>query len=1757
MAYVTPIGANPTQVEYRLSKAHCCGDEGGTSRRFSSHSSGTEYPLRWIGEGLVEFGINAGSVLDESQFGMARSLMEGRDPRTGEVLVEAKRVVHDDAKVALGPLVRTVEAVAAEADVSISEVLGGESTNIERFERARRAVQAQGEAARLRADHACKIADAAGVPVSEVWGTETYKQAADNLFETVVEDQEDGTTKPVRRPRRARAGNAGYDVTLTLPKSYSMVMAFASPEDAAALEALYYEQAKRTFAWLEGTTAYGMRGWHGDGHTADTVPGSGYLGWTMVHRAARPTGQAEVGDPHWHVHITIANMTKGTDERWSTVAAGGRDLMRHVPAADQVFKALTRYTLHQQFGVRFERNSRTGAWEIIGIPDETLQQFSKRDSDIATMLQQMGYDADTVTRSQKHIAEQRSRKPKEDVIESPDATLQELWQSEERGTGRDPQLQLRKAFRHRPGGNKQPTAGSNPPANTKQGQQSVTPSVADIAAQLLDPDLGLTAHSRRFTRADALARVADTLPRGCRSIAELDALTDAVLAKIGFLRLSGPGAVEGPNGVRKQLAAGHMANATLYTTQDVVDSETVILRAAKASHADQLDTRVSEDVFTLGTNIVEATQPYPLDTEQRSALHRVVTNGYGIDTVTGRPGSGKTTLMRTVRAVYEAAGYVIHGAATAAVAAQNLETESGIPTRTIASLLDAIVNGKDPLRGVDVLAIDEANLTDDRDRAQLYLQAATHGTKIVEVGDGKQLRGVGMGSLFGRIHEIVDGAELRNNRRQAEEDERAAVEAWRDGRYVEAFSIWQGNGRFHATETQTDTTAAMVAHWWRQRQGTPDAHTEMRGLAMLAATNAQVRRLNDAAQAVRLAEGELGDGRTYEVAGAGQVRLYVGDHVMLRVNDRAGEHTQDPPVLNGYRAIIRAIDEDGTVHTEWQHETTDGLRKKTAALSPRYVAIGGLDLGYAMTIHKAEGLTVGGTDGQWLRPDGQYHAGRVLFHAPGADNPAAYVALSRHKQQVDIFGSLEELETEQQRYLLGQPRTRAETHDRAIDRLAEHARHTETHGDRPVVADLGIPEFLSETAPDRQAEAVRQAAHAEEARLREERQAKHEVRARRRAERERERADREAHQRQRRMWAADVLREVWRHEPSLAEKVIAAAAFDRVARNLADAYEAGYDVRAVLAEAPTSTIASPRIHDKPRFTAWSIDHAVERIRTGEAARDHERAAEWEQTRDQAADLVTEVWSSRPELAEAVVDSSAFDRFVRNLDDYTTAGLDPRGLLTQISLDKLADPTIRDTGAFATYSLRRIGDRQLDEIEDVQQRAKQRAQAEQQQHEVAETLRQAWNHTPEAAERVITDRSFPLVAEQMAATVRDGHDINALLERLSPDMLAGTHVDNPSGKVAFALKRTIAEAEHETAAASVLESKQPDLALDEPDLNDELDLVNEPFPEWEPGADEIAPAELEPDEEPTPADPEWSTPPLPEPEPESDSEFEPQIEHWHDRTYGQLTETQLDQQAQLAQQQAQRSATQRETAEQHATELRTSVEAGQGPETTAVDDHLAELRQQAAVAREADEVETNWQTTVDRAGQAAENRVLAERERDQLGWFARSRHTELDTRITELAETEDTAHREAADLAERAAPLQQQTGDRDQRRRTLSRARAAESDYDHARQTAQGRDESALASADRRTARLSQQQAEYDQQAHELTAEQQLRVQMPEYLAEHEAAERAAEVSPAEASVEPGQLNVSVDDPHVSLELEADVSMGAPQAEIAEPDEPEL
>jgi conjugative relaxase-like TrwC/TraI family protein len=1110
MAYVTPIyGGSAAQIDYRLGVGQDGGHGCGSDAQFAYRADARERPLRWIGQGLSAFGVEglaAGAELTPAQHDLARALMAGRDPVTGEQLVSPKLAVPADAKVPLGPLVAAVRAAAAERGIANPVDVFTTPKMRSGWNTAVRAVARRGDAALLRVDDALTLAEKAGLEAEQVWPGVDLLATYGNLFESApVRDEhgalvlgEDGVPKVELVARRVPVGIVGFDIGVTFPKSASLLLAFLPDDLADRVEAGYTAAIDRTFSWVEGRTSYVRRGKHGDGHAARHEPTAGFAGWVMTHRAARPTGDAAVGDPHWHVHITVANMAKAADGTWLTVAAGGRDLMRHAPAIDKVTQAQVRGFLHEEFGITFTRRERNATWEVEHIPDEAIVYFSKRGQQVNAVLEQLGYSNTDVTAAHARVLTRQSRTAKSETTAASDATLRGLWRADAFRGGIDPDHLMDQvlATRHTASSIQQPHLG--PDLGIAQAFETPEQYVArfgisldDLVTTLTDPGHGLTAHARRFSHLDAVAAVADALPYGA-AIAEVERLTDLALAHSAFVSLptsgeqesTGQGATQqeiqqvrvvGGPGVRSPLSGAHqMAGGQLYTTQDVTDAERTILAHATAPPVPVVDrrVRVPYPVVDEALSVVEAAQGFPLSREQRVVMEQVVTSARLVTTVEGPPGTGKTTLMRAARVAWEAAGYTVAGAATAAVAAQNLAAESGIRSRTVAQWLWRIDHGPG-LAGVDVLVLDEANLTSDRDRARLYRAAAAAGTQIVEVGDPRQLRGVGEGSMFGYLHALLDGPRLSENRRQRRADERAALAAFRDGRHADALHTYQRIGGLVATETADEAVAAMVTAWLHARDGAPDPHTLTAGLVMLAATNEQVTRINDAVQAVRHTRGELGQAATYHLAGGRQARFQVGDLVMIRRNDRHGQNVTGAAVLNGYRGVVTAITTDG-VEVTWRTPGTDTTTRSTAdhatspasghgveaadglsraVLSPGYIAEGGLELGYALTAHKAEGLTVNGT---WVRPDGTRNDGTVLVYGPGMDNPGLYVSLSRDKGQAILFAARTELEGERETLLYGPPKGEQALTNRVIAALAERANATATTAnDRPVLIDLG------------------------------------------------------------------------------------------------------------------------------------------------------------------------------------------------------------------------------------------------------------------------------------------------------------------------------------------------------------------------------------------------------------------------------------------------------------------------------------------------------------------------------------------------------------------------------------------------------------------------------------------------------------------------------------------------------------------------------
>ena len=224
--------------------------------------------------------------------------------------------------------------------------------------------------------------------------------------------------------------------------------------------------------------------------------------------------------------------------------------------------------------------------------------------------------------------------------------------------------------------------------------------------------------------------------------------------------------LQSPNIVRLEregidFATGVRVPAKL-TTRDLICIEADMARRAiwLAGHSSHRVTKsVLQGTFARHSRLSE---------EQKTAISHVA-GGERIAAVVGRAGAGKTTMMKAAREAWEAAGYRVVGGALAGKAAEGLETEAGIVSRTLSSWELRWNDGRSQLDDKTVFVLDEAGMVSSRQLA-LFVESVTKaGAKLVLVGDPDQLQPIEAGAAFRAIADRIGYAELETIYRQREQ----------------------------------------------------------------------------------------------------------------------------------------------------------------------------------------------------------------------------------------------------------------------------------------------------------------------------------------------------------------------------------------------------------------------------------------------------------------------------------------------------------------------------------------------------------------------------------------------------------------------------------------------------------------------------------------------------------------------------------------------------------------------------------------------------------------------------------------------------------------------------------------------------------------------------------------------------------------------------------------------------------------------------
>ena len=159
--------------------------------------------------------------------------------------------------------------------------------------------------------------------------------------------------------------------------------------------------------------------------------------------------------------------------------------------------------------------------------------------------------------------------------------------------------------------------------------------------------------------------------------------------------------------------------------------------------------------------IVEKTNIIELSEKQKEAIEAI--NEHNVTIITGGPGTGKTTIIKSIIEIYQKQNKKIVLAAPTGRAAKRMTEMTGMEASTLHRLLeigkindDGLYKKTEDYQGTpidaDIIIVDEMSMV-DMFLMNYLLQSTYQGTKLILVGDSDQLPSVGPGSVLKDIIE--------------------------------------------------------------------------------------------------------------------------------------------------------------------------------------------------------------------------------------------------------------------------------------------------------------------------------------------------------------------------------------------------------------------------------------------------------------------------------------------------------------------------------------------------------------------------------------------------------------------------------------------------------------------------------------------------------------------------------------------------------------------------------------------------------------------------------------------------------------------------------------------------------------------------------------------------------------------------------------------------------------------------------------------
>ncbi len=459
-------------------------------------------------------------------------------------------------------------------------------------------------------------------------------------------------------------------------------------------------------------------------------------------------------DPQLHTHCLVMNMTITKDKEYR--AMDFAEMYDTKMFLGQIYRSELAANL-KELGYQIESDSR-GLFEIKGMPSAIMDEFSTRTAQIQQRYEELRQEFPNLEAAQlKAMATLDTRKVKDEP------SLDELKRSwDERMSEYNV---------------------------TKEQISLDLHNQKESPAPKLDKEQIIEYAVKIATEHEAVAKEADVL---------------RIAAKLGM----GEFRIDELKSVLVESKEVIHLNDKEYTTFAIAEMERRIVEQVIDGRTQA--TTMDKTQVRGGILDYELSQGFQLTEGQRNAVMHVLSSDDRVVAIQGDAGTGKTTMLDVVRTIAEKENMEVVGLSFTGKAASEIEEASQIASRTIASL----IGGQDDLKS-KLVVIDEASMLSIKDLHAL-MERCDEKTKMVLIGDTKQLQTIGQGKIFSSLQDkgVIDVVRMSEVQRQKDPEYKDVVDKLGAKQIVQAFEKLDQMGKIteiaNRAERLTEITNAYL-----------------------------------------------------------------------------------------------------------------------------------------------------------------------------------------------------------------------------------------------------------------------------------------------------------------------------------------------------------------------------------------------------------------------------------------------------------------------------------------------------------------------------------------------------------------------------------------------------------------------------------------------------------------------------------------------------------------------------------------------------------------------------------------------------------------------------------------------------------------------------------------------------------------------------------------------------------------------------------